>query len=215
MNAKIEAAIEDLYAAFARPTPRKVEGCSCCTTEEELRTLVETPLRQLTIDQLGSYAFSVMLTVGDEDDLRYFWPRIVELAAEGERYPDLEVVFAKPKLAEWRRWPPREQAATERFVEAVMEDMAETEHDPSEVDAWVCAFGRLLEDGLPSRLAPLLRDTPAAGANLSGLHSLNLADMAKGELHNAFWSDAPGPAAELVSWLRSDAVAEALARHGA
>jgi len=215
MNAEIEAAVEELYAAFARPTPRVVEGCPCCMSEAQLRTLVETPLRELTSDQLREYTALVLLTVGSADDLRHFWPRMVELAVGGERYPDLEIVFGKPTLGGWREWPAREQAATERFVDAVMEEMAETEHDPFDVDSWVCAFGRLLEDGLPLRLAPLLRDTPAAGANLSGLRSLNLRRTAGGKPSNWFWSDAPRAAAELTAWLRSDAVAEALARQGA
>lgn len=211
MNPKLEAAIERLYAAFARPTPAVVEGCPCCTTEEELRVLVETPLRELTIDQLGRYGFKVLTTMGSKDDLRYFWPRIVELAARGEPWPDPEVVFSKPKVAGWRSWSVEEQAATEHFVAMLLEGFSETEYDEWELDSWVCALGRLLED-LPPWLAPLLRDTPAAARNLAGLYALNEPKLARGRLVNGFWRDVPQAEAAVAAWLRSDEVAAALAR---
>ncbi|HEU4453183.1 MAG TPA: hypothetical protein VFR81_08980 [Longimicrobium sp.] len=211
MNAEIEAAIEELYAAFRRPTPGRVEGCPCCTTEAELRALVGTPLRGLTAKHLWRYAFSVMLTVGGPHDLRYFWPRLMELAARDEPPADLEVILAKPRLAGWRDWPEREQTAMERFIAAIIGDWAVTEHDPFVVDSWICGFGRLVEE-LPPRLAPLLRDTPAAAANLAGLHSVNLPEIAEGRPSNAFWSDHPRAAAEFAAWLGGDEVAAALAR---
>lgn len=65
MNPNFEAAIERLYAAFARPTPAIVEGCPCCTTEEELRVLVKTPLSDLTMDRLGWYGSKALTTVGN------------------------------------------------------------------------------------------------------------------------------------------------------
>jgi len=211
MNPNFEAAIERLYAAFARPTPAAVEGCPCCTTEEELRVLVETPLRELTADQLGWYGSKALTTVGNAEDFRYFWPRLVELAARGDLRADREVVFSKSRRAGWRSWPVEEQTATEHFAAVLLEDFSETEYDEWELDSWVCALGRLLED-LPPWLAPLLRDTPAAASNLAGLYSLNEPKLARGRLANPFWRDEPEAAAAVAAWLRSDEVAAALAR---
>jgi hypothetical protein len=214
MHAELEAAIEVMYAAFARPAPREIDGCPCCITAGELRALVRTPLRSLSEKQLGSFAFSALLTVGEVEDLRYLWPRIVELAARRELWVDLEVVFGKPRRGEWRSWPPREQAAIEGFVRAQMAEMGRRELDSGEADEWVCGFGRLLEgeDVVPF-LAPLLEPTPAAAANLFDLYSYNARRAARGDLSNPFWDDAPENEARVAAWLRGHAVGEALARY--
>jgi hypothetical protein len=215
MHPQLQAAIEEMYAAFARPAPRAVDGCTvCCFTEEELRALAETPLRQLGEKQLGSYASSALLTVGDVDDLRYFWPRMVELAARGELWTDLEIVFDKPRRGEWRSWPRREQEAIEGFVRAQMAELARRELDDDEVDRWVCAFGVLMEgeDVVPC-LAPLLEATPASRANLFSLYSWNARKVARGDLSNPFWDSAPGNEARVAAWLRGAAAGEALARY--
>jgi hypothetical protein len=163
MHLDPEVAIAELSAAFARPTPRAVEGCPCCITPAELDALVSTPLRALSSAQLESYAFSVMLTAGCAENLRYFWPRLVELSFRGELFTDREVVFAKPRLAEWDSWPAAEQHATGRFAAAVLGDMAKRRYDRSDVDGWICGFSRMLEDVTP-HLDPLLAETPAVAA---------------------------------------------------
>src|SRR5262245_36945958 len=100
MHPDLEEAIERQYQAFATRAPSAVHGCPCCTTPEELEVLVRTPLRELTPAQLDRYAFKAVTTVGDAADLRYFWPRLAELAARGELATDLEVVFSKPRHGE-------------------------------------------------------------------------------------------------------------------
>jgi hypothetical protein len=214
MHPELEAAIEAMYGAFARPRPREVNGCPCCTTPEELRALMETPLRELGDEQLARYASSVLLTVGDVDDLRYFWPRIVDLTARGELSIDCEIVFGKPPLGDWRRWPQAEQDAIEGFVRAQMGDMARREYESFDVDAWICAFGRLMEDVVPY-LAPLLEPTAAAGANLLGLYSFNAEELAQGKLGDPFWTGAPGNATRVAAWLGGEAVAAALSAYRA
>lgn len=101
------AAIDRLYSAFEHPTPRTVDGCPCCITTAELHALVTVPLRALSAEVLESYASSVMLTVGSTEDLRYFWPRLVELSFRNELFTDREIVFSKPRAAEWRTWSER------------------------------------------------------------------------------------------------------------
>lgn len=211
LSPAVHAAIEELYTAFARPTPREVDGCPCCTTEAELRGLVETPLRELAEEQLGNYSFSALLTVGSPDDLRYFWPRMVELSTRGEMWPDVEIVIAKPALAEWRSWPSAEQEAIERFARAWMADLARRELDGHEVGKWVCAFGRLFEDVVPL-LSPLLEPCPAAEANLFALYSVNARKVGRGKLASSFWRDAPANEARVADWLRSEPVVDALSR---
>jgi hypothetical protein len=211
MHPELESAIEAMYAAFARPVPLEVDGCPCCITEAQLRALVETPLRELADEQLGSYSFSALLTVGSPDDLRYFWPRMVELSTRGEMWPDVEIVIAKPARAGWRSWPRAEQEAIERFARAWMADLARRELDGHEVNEWICAFGRLFEDVVPL-LSPLLEPCPAAEANLFALYSVNARKVGRGKLTNSFWHDAPANEARVADWLRSEPVVDALSR---
>jgi hypothetical protein len=76
----LPAAIDRLYAAFAHvPRPAKIDYCDHCVTADELRAvLAPVELRELPVDVLRPYISSVMLTVGDVDDFRYFVPRILE-----------------------------------------------------------------------------------------------------------------------------------------
>src|SRR5215208_4014606 len=111
----LDAVLDELYAAFAGPAPREVVGCPCCTDPAQLRVLVAVPLRELSAAQLEPDAGAALHTVGDAEDLRYFWPRLVELAARGESPTDVETLFAKPREANWRAaWTPRQQAATKQ-----------------------------------------------------------------------------------------------------
>ena len=204
-------AIEALYAAFARPGPQVVTGCPCCITAAELDTLLATPLRDLPADALESYASSVMLTVGEAEDLRYFLPRLVELSFRGDLLTDPEIVFSKPRAAGWRTWPEREQRALEHFAAAVLSDMATTPYESARVDEWITGFSRMLEDITPY-LAPLTRTTPAAAANLRGFYHWNARGLARGRLSNAFWRDESEAEARVVAWFRRPEVDAAVAR---
>lgn len=85
--------IDALYAAFAavrRPTG--IVGCPCCIEDKQIAVLLSRPLRELSAEELSSYASSVFLTVGDEEEFRYFVPRILEISATDPGWwPDPEV----------------------------------------------------------------------------------------------------------------------------
>lgn len=211
MHPILARAVERLYDAFERPAPLVVEGCACCTTPAELDVLLAKPLRELGALELERYAFSAMLTVGSGDDLRYFWPRLVELAVEDELVTDREIVFAKPAYAEWRaRWSAAEQEALDGLASAIVEWMGEEDLDPGEVDEWICSLGRLGGD-VTRYLDPLLAPTTAAATNLRGFYELNARRLRHGELRNAFWQDEPG-AAHLIAWFERPDVSAAIDR---
>ena len=100
-------AVEKLYTVFSRyPLRKHVEGCPCCVNETDKDLLESKPLRQLTLSDLGRYAFKAMTTWGDENDFRHFLPRIFELlVSDGELGWDEEVMLGKLAIAEWKRWP--------------------------------------------------------------------------------------------------------------
>ena len=86
----VSEALAKVYSAFnGVPKPKHIDWCSHCIPENEVLVLLKTPLRQLTPEQLASYAGSVFLTAGGVADFRYFLPRILDVSLhERYWYPD-------------------------------------------------------------------------------------------------------------------------------
>ena len=101
--ADVVAALDGAFAAVPRPTG--IDACSCCMWAEEIAVLLNTPRRRLQADDLAGYGVHVMNTVGGAEDLRYFTPRLLELALapDGMTWPDMEVLCslggAQPSIA--------------------------------------------------------------------------------------------------------------------
>ena len=93
MTDSLQAAIEGLYAAFARyPLRAHIDGCPHCDLGAAERGLHARPLRDLREDDLGRYPFKAMSTFGNVDDFRHFFPRIAELIT----YDALEALAFPP-----------------------------------------------------------------------------------------------------------------------
>ncbi|OLT17021.1 hypothetical protein BJF79_18130 [Actinomadura sp. CNU-125] len=103
----------ELYAAFAGvPRPGAVEGCPCCVEPDEGRRLLSRPPRSLGADDLSRFAAKALNTWGGPEDVRYFAPRLLELAAaDAFVWPDTEIVFGKLARAGWRDWPEADAVA--------------------------------------------------------------------------------------------------------
>ena len=206
-----QSAIDRLYEVFPGTLTEPVEGCPCCITSSELELLSTTPLRSLSAKALEPYASSALLTVGSVEDLRYFWPRLVELSVQDAFFSDREIVFSKLRHGDWRTWPESEQRATEAFITAVLSDMATRAYEGSEVDEWVCAFSLALGDVTP-HMEPLLAGTRAAAESLYAFHAWNARQLARGRLGNAFWGDHSRAEAAVVAWFRRPEVDAAITR---
>lgn len=113
-------AVENLYVAFAGvPKPTGIDACPCCLDEDEIRVVLQAPLRDLSADELQSYAASVLYTVGSWDDFRYFLPRLLELASQGALiWPDAELMVKRVSygLAQGNTLGDAEQAALDSFL---------------------------------------------------------------------------------------------------
>jgi hypothetical protein len=208
----ITATIDRLYEAFSTTQrPRRIDGCPCCVSSDELCALVDAPLRALTSEQLSSYASSVLLTAGSEQDFRYLVPRILELSIhESDWWPNREVVLGKLALAGWDKWPSSQRLAiTEAVTAAFMHEVQPACGSAWEVDGWLCGLAIAGVD-----LEPLLEHLSAPGNEqvLFDLYEINSAHLSKGKLCNAFWSDHRESQAPVLTWFQSERVQEIIAR---
>jgi len=182
------------------------------------RPLRSKPLRQLTSDDLAGFVMSSMLTWGDENDLRHFLPRILELTAIGESLEfDREVALSKLNYAEWRYWPQTEQIALGTFFmttwrAALSVPPEDDVYNGDAVESWLCA---LAQAGGP--LAAFLNEWLVISSR-TAIHQLAVTITRTRLIHqppkgiNAYWQGHHDQAEEVSAWLRSDAVRKKLER---
>ena len=162
MSEDLTATINALYRTFGRvPKPRSVESCPHCADPGEPDLLQPVPLRGLTVKDLRTYAGRALTTIGGVDDFRYFLPRLLEIASDGEgfSYPDLATVLGKLHYGKWTSWAEDEQQAVRGYLHALWARTLTRDPDGTDVaddtyDAGtVLSAIALLEDDLTPYLA--------------------------------------------------------------
>jgi hypothetical protein len=111
-------ATKNCYRVFAKfPAPTEWDAPPYREPEQLLVTLTSVPLRELSDDPLGTYAFWAMTTVGDPAHYKHFLPRILELGWGEHSYIGLDGWLIADKLdyGHWRTWPDEERSAVEAF----------------------------------------------------------------------------------------------------
>lgn len=207
MNARLEQAIDGVYDAFRDiPRPTVIDGCPCCIDRKNICNLLSKPLRAIAPDDLGPYASSAFLTVGDTADYLYFLPRILDvLANESGWWPDVEVVARCLNAAGFHTWPEYQRMAVSRYFDEAFEDALSADRSSFELDDWVCALGRLHVD-----LTPFLARIVAHPRRLIDFYETNSVQIGKGRLSNAFWEDAPVEQQRVIEWFRSPEIQQAI-----
>jgi hypothetical protein len=209
---ELAAAIERLYEAFANePKPRQVSTCPCCLSPEEAQVLLNTPLRELSSDQLSSYGSSVLLTVGGVEDFRYFFPRLLDISIhESGWWPDREIVVSKLRLGEWQTWEDGQREAVIGVIrEAFRNELPQAAADAGNIDAWLC--GLALADADVTPFLAMLAE-PENEEALFEYYLLNSAKITKGKLQNAFWGGNRDAQRPIVAWLTSGPIQEIVER---
>ena len=167
MDEALTQAIERLYREFAEYRLETPSPCATCYSPEivariegRLRT---TPLRDLTVDDIGHFYTDGVLTWGGVEDLRHLLPRLMELFAahhlgEGDPWQDdgsrlrvdLDPAVSLLRFpdAEWWTWPAGEREAVDDFLFALWRAYLAT--DKGEWGVWE-------DEALP---AAILRLTP-------------------------------------------------------
>jgi hypothetical protein len=196
---------EALYFAFDDvPKPRTIEGCPCCIERKNICTLLSEPLRELTPDDLSSYASSAFLTVGEEADYLYFLPRIIEISSTDPGWrPDVPVTGCAISETRPREWPSQRQAALGDVLHAVVHTAAEDCDGGSIVDDWICAIAKMgLEVG---RFLEQIESHPAL---LLSFYERNSQSMLKNRLGNSFWDQTDEGYDEVLAWFKSPKVSQ-------
>jgi len=215
MSTPLMEAIDRLYDEFASHSrPRSIDYCSCCfTPSEEQELLAPVRLRSLPMEALRPYAADVMLTVGGAADLRYFLPRIIEVATlESFLYPDLEGLIGRLPAAEWSTWPQPEQDAVRAYFHALWADALFSAEPAVGVGAALCAIGNAEDDLTPylTRWTDSLDRASAVQALREFVeHDCRLDRHGRLRPTNAYW--AKRAAAPVVDWLGGAGLRSAVA----
>lgn len=135
MTDRLKISIEKLYDIFAKYQGlSKLEGSPLYddlnTWNKELRS---KKLKELTDEDLSRFAGKVILTWGDENDYRYYLPRILELTAELKTPYDIWTLYSRLEDAKWKTWDIEEQNAINDFTIALWDNIL---NDNSERAEW-------------------------------------------------------------------------------
>lgn len=117
-NSSLNTSIENLYDTFAKYQGlSKLEGSQMYDELENWKLqLISKRLRDLNEDDLSRFAGKVMLTWGDENDYRFYLPRILELTAEYKTPYDIWTLYSRLEDANWKTWGITEQTAINDFT---------------------------------------------------------------------------------------------------
>ena len=210
-NKKLIPYIEEAYRLFASYSitpPLTVCDCGNCITGEEIKTLVSTPLRELSRDLIYTY-ISAMFESEDKAimELRYFLPRMLELLSQGEiLYIDEGFSLSKCHFEHTHIWKEEEIAFMEHFAKAFFDEVLEGEssHLYSSAEDWLVCFGL---SGLP--IAPLLNswlqqaDKVMALYDFQELLSDSLRPIGIVFKHSYFKDKRPELNEQITTWLMS------------
>ncbi len=203
----LQRAVADLYARFERyPLRPYTEPCEHCFTRDEERVLHGRTIRQLSPQELAQFAESAMLTWGDTADLKHFLPRIFEVVATGDfGWPDLEVVYAKLRHADWRTWPDDEVQAVERYLLAKWRHvLAAYPPQPAKHDAdtTLCALAQAADELEPFLAAWLDAPGEAPARHLASFVWDSAPGLTTGSgFGSAFWGDRRAQQEQVRRWI--------------
>jgi hypothetical protein len=196
---------ERLYEVFGRvPRPPRVEGCAHCVAPDEDRPLLEGPVRTLDVDVLRRYATDALLLWGGVPELRYFLPRLLELAAENEfDWPDAEIVFGKLGRGRFLEWPDDdERAAVHAFLNRWWESTVDHDEPWPTAGTVLCSLSLTGVDLVPFLARWARLESAGSVRNLHEFVTREVTWPAAGPKPlNPFWDKETASYRETFTWL--------------
>ena len=228
----LQAAIEDLYTAFAGYVrPPTFVGCICCwdgaeRPDGQSRDVPSPggprPLRSLNATELADVASQVPHLGGSTELLKHYLPRILEICTIGGGFdwPDIEEVVGHLTYGDgedrWTAWPEDERGAVRGVLHAMWRDVLTAEvDDEATLDGTFCSVG-IADPDIDWYLDTWLRfEHPNAAGHLERFLTENSRRMHKGKLVNAFWFTDQPPAPEnrrrIIAWTKAGSTLAAVA----
>lgn len=197
--------LESLYVAFGDvPKPTTIAGCPCCIENKSVCVLLATPLRDLSMEDLWSYARSAFLTVGDLADYLYFLPRIIEISVtEKGWWPEAPIIGRAVAETMPLKWPVQRREALIEVLHAMIQEVDLDWTGGDSIDDWICAIAKM---GL--EVEPFLHRLESMPNHLLAYYEANSGSLMKQRLNNAFW-DAGEPGYDTVlEWITNPRVSD-------
>lgn len=111
-------ALAEVDRAFSEYSLRdSISYCDCCTDPQLIGRLLSVPRDDLSEDDVASVAGSLLYTIGDANDLKYFVPRFCRDTLVVPLY-DIDSVFGRFRRAGFDEWPDAERRAVRNFLSA-------------------------------------------------------------------------------------------------
>ena len=198
----LDRAIEGFYRSFADVAkPQHIDGCPCCIETSTLQKLQSIRLRELSAEDLASFASSALLTVGGPSDYLYFLPRILEISIRDESWwPDIEVTARAIRSTDFQSWPPLRRQALLSLFEATIDAILDSK-SYRRIDGWLCAIARIGID-----VHPYLQKVEKDRAAVLEYFEDNAASLGENRLCNSFWELPNQGHDAIVKWFKSAAI---------
>lgn len=134
MTDRLKIAIEELYEIFAKYQGlSKLEGSPLYDDLENWKKQLKSKkLRELTNEDLSLFAGKVILTWGNENDYKFYLPRIFELTAELKSPYDIWTLYSRLECANLKAWDFEEQTAINNFTLELWRHMLNDNSDNAE-----------------------------------------------------------------------------------
>ena len=118
MTEELKLIIEELYSTFGKyKTKSKLEGSPIYDDLTIwVKELKSKELKKLSEEDLSRFAGKVILTWGNEDDYKYYLPRIFELTALYKTPYDIWTLYSRLEDANWLKWDIDEQNLINKFT---------------------------------------------------------------------------------------------------
>ncbi|WP_234305435.1 hypothetical protein [Deinococcus ficus] len=171
----MRAALDDNFDVFSRITSRDLDPSWQAFWHPAEQVAIDgLPVRQLPEDLMGFVLANVMCLYGGPPDLKYFLPRLLELAVQRPLREGLTAVFSTAYQAELSSGPEAERASVHRFLRAWWRQvLAEpVSFDTFSVEDALCAAAFAFDD-----LSELLDEWDRYDGLNATLHIMNTARL--------------------------------------